>query len=53
MLVLARREQESILIGDNIKIMVVSINKNGGQVKIGIEAPLDINIRREEIEEEK
>jgi len=51
MLVLGRRVQESILIGDNIKIKIVAISANGNQVKIGIEAPEDINIRREEIKE--
>ncbi len=49
MLVLTRRLGESINIGDNIKITVVDID--GKQVKIGIEAPKDISIFREEVYE--
>lgn len=47
MLILTRRLGESITIGQNIKIVVIDINSN--QVKIGIEAPRDIEIYREEI----
>jgi carbon storage regulator len=47
MLALTRRVGESIEIGDNVRIMVVGII--GGQVKIGIDAPKEINVRRSEL----
>ncbi len=47
MLVLTRKQGEKIRIGNDIVITVVGINDN--QVKIGIEAPSDVKILREEI----
>lgn len=47
MLILARKIGEAIAIGDDIKIRVLEIK--GGQVKIGVEAPGDIAVHREEI----
>ncbi len=47
MLVLSRKAEESMFIGDNIKITVLDIR--GGQVRIGITAPQDIKIHREEV----
>ena len=47
MLVLTRKIDESIIIGDDIKITLVDIR--GDQVKIGIEAPREISVHREEI----
>ena len=47
MLVLSRKIDESIIIGDNIRITVIRINSN--QVRIGIEAPPKVEIYREEI----
>jgi carbon storage regulator len=47
MLVLSRKLGEKIVIGDNIVITVVKIDRN--QIRIGIEAPSDISIYREEI----
>ena len=49
MLVLTRRLGEAITIGDNVKIIVVEID--GNQVKLGIEAPREIEIYREELYE--
>lgn len=47
MLVLSRKQDEKIIIGDNISIMVVAIV--GDKVRLGIEAPKDISIHREEV----
>jgi carbon storage regulator len=49
MLVLSRKTKERILIGDTITLTVVRIGPNN--VRIGIEAPLELNIVREEIAE--
>lgn len=50
MLVLTRKKGESIQIGENIEIQIVSIQ--GDQVKIGINAPKHIEIHRKEIYQE-
>lgn len=47
MLVLSRKPNESIIIGDNIEIKVVEVR--GEQVKLGITAPRDISVHRKEI----
>lgn len=47
MLVLSRKIDESIIIADNIEIVIVDIV--GERVKIGIEAPKDVKIFRSEI----
>ncbi|PHM31323.1 carbon storage regulator CsrA [Xenorhabdus innexi] len=47
MLVLTRREQEKIRVGDDIEIIILGIN--GKQVKIGIKAPENTSVHREEI----
>ena len=47
MLVLSRKQLEGIVIGDNIRIKVVKIDRN--QVRLGIEAPADVLIVRDEL----
>lgn len=47
MLVLTRKVGESIQIGEDIELKVISIN--GDQIKLGIEAPKNIDIHRSEI----
>jgi len=47
MLVLSRKLGEKIVIGDNIVVTVVKIDRN--QIRIGIEAPSDVPVYREEI----
>lgn len=49
MLVLSRKKNESIVIGNDIIIKVVEIED--GRVKLGIEAPADISIHRHEVYE--
>jgi len=49
MLVLSRKTDEAIQIQDNIKIKIISIEKD--RVKLGIEAPKEIKVNREEIYE--
>lgn len=47
MLVLARMPNERIIIGDDIVITVVEVR--GNKVRIGIEAPKDVTVHRDEI----
>ncbi len=47
MLVLSRKLGEKIVIGDNIVVTVVKIDRS--QIRIGIEAPHDVPVYREEI----
>ncbi len=49
MLVLTRKINESIFIGDNIEVKVVEIS--GKSVKLGIEAPRDLPVHRKEVYE--
>jgi carbon storage regulator len=46
-LVLSRKRDERIIIGDNISIMVIEIR--GDKVRLGIDAPKDIPVHREEV----
>lgn len=47
MLILSRRTDESIVIGDEVTITILSVK--GKQVRIGITAPPDVSVHREEI----
>ena len=47
MLILTRKDNESLFIGDDIEITVLGVK--GNQVRIGINAPKDINVHREEV----
>ena len=49
MLILTRRTNETLMIGDDIKITV--LNVKGNQVRIGIDAPHDVAVHRQEIYE--
>jgi carbon storage regulator len=51
MLVLSRRQSETIVIGDNIRVQVLEIS--GGRVRLAIEAPSHVSVDREEIWERK
>jgi carbon storage regulator len=51
MLILTRRPGETIRIGDNIKIIVTGVK--GNHVRIGVTAPRDVSVDREEIRELK
>ncbi len=47
MLILSRRLGEAIVINDNIRILVLSAS--GGTVRLGIEAPREVEVHREEV----
>jgi len=47
MLVLSRRKDETIVIGDDVRISIVDVH--GGTVRLGITAPRDIPVYREEV----
>jgi carbon storage regulator len=47
MLVLSRRLDETLIIGDDIKITVLGIS--GNQIRLGIAAPREVSVHREEV----
>lgn len=47
MLVLSRKKDEKIVIGDTISIMVIDIR--GDKVRLGIDAPRDVTVHRREV----
>ena len=49
MLILTRRFGESLMIGDQVKVTVLGVKR--GQVSIGIKAPAEVSVHREEVYE--
>ena len=47
MLILTRRVGETLMIGDEVKLTVLGVK--GNQVRIGVDAPRDVTVHREEI----
>ena len=47
MLILTRRINESLLIGDEITVTILGVK--GNQVRIGVDAPRDVSVHREEL----
>jgi carbon storage regulator len=47
MLVLSRKTRDAIVIGHEVRVMVLSIGRD--QVRLGIEAPPDVEVHREEV----
>ncbi len=49
MLVLGRKENESIIIGDSIRITIVG--RSGSSIRLGVEAPRDVRVLRGELQQ--
>ncbi len=47
MLILTRKVNETLMIGDDVRLTILGIK--GNQIRVGIEAPSDVAIHREEI----
>ena len=47
MLILTRRVGETLMIGDDIELIILGVK--GGQIRVGIAAPKDVPVHREEI----
>ena len=50
MLVLTRKPNQAIVIGDDIRVVIVSVDRD--QVRLGIEAPRQVSVHRAEVYEE-
>lgn len=51
MLVLTRKSEESIIIGDDVEIMVLGVS--GDKVRIGITAPREVEVFRKEVKDSR
>lgn len=51
MLVLTRKKEQSIMIGDDVEIMVLGVS--GDKVRLGITAPRDVDVFRKEVIDER
>ena len=49
MLILTRRVGEKVMIGDNVTVAIIGVK--GNQIRIGIRAPKDVTVHRQEIYE--
>jgi carbon storage regulator len=49
MLILTRKVGETVVIGDNVTVAIIGVK--GNQIRIGINAPKDVTVHREEIYE--
>jgi len=49
MLILTRRVGETLMIGDNITVTILGVK--GNQVRVGVDAPRDVSVHRQEIYE--
>ena len=47
MLVVSRKVDQSIMIGENVRVVIVNIR--GDKVRLGIDAPLDVPVHRQEV----
>ena len=47
MLILTRRANKSLVIGDNVTVTILGVK--GNQVSIGVDAPRDVSVHREEL----
>lgn len=47
MLILTRRVGETLIIGDDVEVVVLGVK--GNQIRLGVDAPQDVSVHREEV----
>jgi carbon storage regulator len=52
MLVLTRKADQEIVIGDDVVVKVISVSDDGRKVRIGIDAPREVPVFRREVQDE-